>query len=486
MLVRQLGNPRRVLLRIAVVGLVIAAVTAFCYRVIPVNATTAGFAYLIAILIFASGWGLIEGIAGCLFAIPCYNFFFLPPVGAFTIADPQNWVALFTFLLTAVIASQLSDQSRRRERDAMSRQREMERLYALSRAILLADPSQEPGRHIARQIAQIFDLRAVELFVRQGEGRYFAGAEELTGLETRLRDAASQGTFFSDPATNTLISAIRLGGGSIGSLAVRGGAFSDAALQSVCNLVAIVLERARAHEAANRAEVARQSEELKSTLLDAIAHEFQTPLTSVRAAASSLLASPAATPEQQRELLSIVDEEANRLSKLVTEAIQMARTETGKVRLNRMPCSAKALLDDALEKIRDRAEGRAITAIIPPDLPPVLVDPEMMELTLRQLLDNALKYSPAGSPLTVQARQEADHIVMSVSDHGPGIPEAEQSRIFEKFYRRSDHPSSVTGSGMGLAIAREIVHAHGGEIWVESKPGEGSRFSISLPLGAAA
>ena len=105
MLVRQLENPRRVLLRIAVVGLVIAAVTACCYRVIPVNATTAGFAYLIAILIFASGWGLIEGIAGCLFAIPCYNFFFRPPVGAFTIADPQNWVALFTFLLTAVIAS---------------------------------------------------------------------------------------------------------------------------------------------------------------------------------------------------------------------------------------------------------------------------------------------------------------------------------------------------------------------------------------------
>jgi two-component system sensor histidine kinase KdpD len=468
-------------LRLAAVAAAIAGVTALCGRILGVNALTAGFSYLIVILAIASGWGLVEGVAGSLLAVPVFNYFFLPPVGGFTIADPQNWVALFTFLFSAVVGSRLADTARHRALQAVTREKEMERLYALSRAILLADPSQDAGRHIVRQIGRIFDLRGVALHVRYDAQTYFAGVEDMSDIEGKLREAATVGTFFCQAETQTSVSAIRLGGDWIASLAVRGTLFSDAALQSVCNLAAIGLERVRAQEAANRALVAHQSDELKSTLLDAIAHEFQTPLASIKAAASALLAAPAGNAEQVHELMRIIDEEADHLSRLVTEVIQMARIETGKVRLNKAPCIARTLVDEVLEMTKDRAEGRNVSVSVAPDVRPLSVDAEMIELALRQLVDNALKYSPPGSPLAIEAANVENGVVLSVTDHGEGIPEAEQSRVFEKFYRRPDTHHAVPGSGMGLAIAREIVHAHGGEIWVESKLGEGSRFSFSLP-----
>ncbi len=469
------------ILRLAAVVAAVAGVTLLFFRLIPVNATTAGFAYLVAILMMASGWGLAEGILASALSILCFNFFFLPPVGTFTIADPQNWIALVAFLAAAIIASQLSNRARRRTLDAVASQKEMERLYAFSRGILLADPGQDAARQMTREMARIFDLEGVALYSRHDGQTYYAGEGEWDGFEEKLKETALQGGSSSEAATRTIVLAIRLGGSTIGALALRGAPFSDAALQSICNLVAIGLERVRAQETANRAQVARQSDQLKSTLLDAIAHEFQTPLTSIRAAATELVAGPAIDSEAQRELLRVIDEESGRLSRLVTEAIQMARIETGKVRLNRAPGQAGELVKSVLDKMEGRMEGRAVEVKAPPGLPAISVDGEMMEMALRQLIDNAVKYSTPGTPLTIEAREDGGAVVVSVTDRGPGIPEYEQTRIFEKFYRRRGAGNEVTGSGMGLAIAREIVHAHGGEIWVDSKPGEGSRFSISLP-----
>lgn len=472
--------------RLAAVVAAVAAVTLLFFRVIPVNATTAGFAYLVTILIVASGWGLVEGIAASVLSMLCFNFYFLPPVGAFTIADPQNWIALVAFLAAATLASQLSNRARRRTLDALASQKEMERLYAFSRGILLADSGQDAARQMTREMARIFELEAVALYSRHDGRTYYAGEGEWEGFEEKLKETALQGGSSSEAATRTFVAAIRLGGSTIGALAMRGASFSDAALQSICNLAAIGLERVRAQEAANRAQVARQSDQLKSTLLDAIAHEFQTPLTSIRAAATELVAGPAIEAEAQRELLRVIDEESDRLSRLVTEAIQMTRIETGKVRLNRTTGQAAELVKSVLDKMEERMEGRAVEVKTPPGLPEISVDLEMMEMALRQLIDNALKYSAPGTPLTIEAREDGGGVIVSVADRGPGIPEHEQTRIFEKFYRRREGSNEVTGSGMGLAIAREIVHAHGGEIWVDSKLGEGSRFSISLPGAAEA
>ena len=468
--------------RIATVIGIIAAITAICFRLIPVNGATAGFAYLVAILFIGTRWGLTEALVGSFAAATCFNFFFIPPIRTFTVADPQNWVALIAFLATSITTSHLSMQAKNRAIQAMTSRREMEKLYALSRAILLIEPTHPVPKQLAMQIAQSFDADAVALYDCQTQEFFRAGPQDFPDSDGRLRQAAADGTLFRDDVSRTVVTSIRLGAHPIGSLGISGVTLSDSALQGLSNLVAIGLERTRAQDAASKAEAARQSDELKSTLLDALAHEFKTPLTSIKAASTSLLSSNTLKPEQQRELVSIVDEETDRLSVLVTEAIQMARIEAGHVILRRENQSVQQLVESVLDKLRQSAQDRKIEVRIAPSLPPVFVDGELVEVALRQLTENAFKYSPPGSAVAIEAELNDGRVRVSVADHGPGIAEAEQSRIFEKFYRADASRHQIPGAGLGLVIAREIVHAHGGEIWVESKPGEGSIFRFTLPI----
>ena len=314
----------------------VAVITFIFSRLIPVNATTTGFFYLVAILMIAATWGLVESTIASVAAMVCFNYFFLPPVGTLTIADPQNWVALFAFLATSLTASQLSARAKRRTQEAIARQHEMERLYSLSRGLLLTDPARPTPSQIVQNIAKAFEFPAVVLYDRGSNEIYRAAEGEAPEIDAKLREATMRSTSFRDEKGRFTIVPIRLGGQPIGSVAIQDCSLSDAALQSLLNLVAIGLERALSQEAVNRAEIARRSEELKSTLLDAMAHEFKTPLTSIKAATTGLLTEPADELQQhQRELVSIADEGADRLSKLVTDAIQLARIEGGKFRLNR-------------------------------------------------------------------------------------------------------------------------------------------------------
>jgi two-component system sensor histidine kinase KdpD len=238
----------------------------------------------------------------------------------------------------------------------------------------------------------------------------------------------------------------------------------------------------RGQEAASRAEAARQSEELKSTLLDAIAHEFKTPLTSIKASATGMLAAPLGLSEEQRELVSIVDEEADHLSRLVSEAIQMAHLEAGKIQLNKELCTVESLVRPVLREMASQLEGRKVEVEIAENLPGVFADGELIRLVLRQLLDNAVRYTPPGSPLLLRAARHKDRVAISVADRGVGIPEREREKVFEKFYRSPHTRRHVTGSGMGLAISKEVLEAHGGDISVQAGPEGGSVFTISLTL----
>ena len=469
----------RVIFRLAASLVFIAAITFICTRVIPVNATTAGFAYLLGVLGIAATWGLVESIAASVAAMLCFNFYFLPPVGRFTIADPQNWVALFAFLATALVASHLSDREKKQADDAMRRQRETEQLYALSRAILLTDPAQPVGSQASRHISEIFEWQGVALYDAK-TGDVFQGGPEDLDVEGKLKLVAVQGNNLVEPPL--FVAAILLGGRPIGSLALKGAALSDGALQALLNLVAIALERVRSEEAANRAEAARQSEEFKSTLLDAIAHEFKTPLTSIKAASTSLLSETPPLAPPLRELAAIIDEETDRMNQLVTEAVRMSQIDAGKIRLERESIDVAALLAKVVGQFESQAAGRVLRVDAAADLPRILADPELLSLALRQLIDNALKYSPPGSPIDVTARHEGDRVVIRVHDRGPGIPERERDRLFEKFYRRGGARDRVPGTGLGLYIAREIVRTHGGDLWIEAEPGEGSEFCAALPV----
>ncbi len=465
----------------------IAAITFTFIRLIPVNATTVGFFYIVAILVIATVGGLIEATVSSIIAMLCFNFFFLPPVRTFTIADPQNWVALFAFLTTALTASQLSDRLKRQRREALDREHEMERLYALSRAILLTDTTQPTGKQIANQIAKAFEFPAVALYDRKTGEVYLADREafpDIRVIKAKLRESAIQSIVLRE-GDAFLITPIRLGGEPIGSLALTHTFLSDAALQSLLNLVAVGLEKARAQEEVNRAQVARQSEELKSTLLDAIAHEFKTPLTSIRAVTTDLLSNPdELLSQQQRGLVTIADEGVDRLDRLVTEAIQLARIEGGKFQLNRGIHFPSSLISAAVRQTRCLTEGRDLKVQMADDLPLVFVDAELIVLVIAHLIDNAVKYSRSGGRILISAQTSGKGAIIHVTDQGPGISEDEQTRIFDKFYRGTNG-QHLKGTGMGLAIAREIMRAHGEEIWVKSSPDQGSEFSFSLAAAPA-
>lgn len=463
---------------------IVAAITAVFFRLVRVNSTTVALTLLMGVLAIATKWGLAEAVTASIAAMLCFNFFFLPPTGTFTVEDPQNWVALGAFLLTAVVASQLSASARKRATEAIQRQAEMERLYTLSRAMMLADAGHDVARQVAQWIAQTFDVRGVVIYDRRTEKFSRAGAVDIEVADEKVRAVAMEGALVLDSATAVFMLPIRLGGEPIGSIALSGIAVSDTALVSVANLVAIALERARSLEAASRAEAARQSEELKSMLLDAVAHEFKTPLTSIKAGATALLSDSVLNPSQ-RELLSVIDEETDRLIAMISEAIQVARVEAGSVQLNRASNKVSWLVAQAAGRLRPALEERPLEMQIPADLPAVVADPDLVPIAIAHLLDNAIKYSQAGTLITISARTDGDAVIISVSDRGPGITPEDRSRVFERFYR-GVAGGHVPGTGMGLSIASEIVKGHGGRIWVENAREGGACFSFSLPLAEPA
>ncbi|HXA50822.1 MAG TPA: ATP-binding protein [Candidatus Acidoferrum sp.] len=460
---------------------IVAALSLVERKLQVVNATTVALSFVLAVLAAATWWGLTEAVTASVVGMLFFNYFFLPPVGTLTIADPQNWVALAAFLLTAIVASHLSTSARRRALDATRRQFEMEKLYDLSRSLLLLDKAGAPGQ-VALQIAQVFDLPAVAVFDRTTDRLLSAGAEELAVSDNALRDAALQGTAYEDTAGGVSIMPLMLGGAPIGALAVGRGSMSDTALRAVANLAAITLERGRSQAIALRAEAARQNQELKSTLLDALAHEFKTPLTSIKAAVSGILEAPA-TPHN--ELLSIVEEETDRLDALVNEAIQMARVEAGQVQLDRKPLRASDLIADAVRAAGRALQEREVHVEVAPDLPEVLADRQLMLAVMRHLIGNSLKYAAPESPIELRAWTEEGSVAIAVRDRGPGIPAREQERIFERFYRSPRSATAAPGTGMGLAIARDIVEAHGGTLDVRSTPGDGSEFFFKIPVAPA-
>src|SRR2546422_5433121 len=439
-------NKIETLARLCASLLVVAGIT-FFYRVIfsQANSTTVALTFLLGTLGLATGWGLLEGIVASVAGMLAFNFFFLPPIGTFTIADTQNWVALFAFLITAVVASQLSASARRRALEATRRQQEMERLYELSRGLMLLDKSSATASQVSQRIAQVFDLQSVAVFDRRADQVYRTGTEDLPISDGKLRDAALQGTAFHDPSLNLWVLALSLGGDPVGSLAIYGGSISDTALHAIANLAAIATERARAEEAASRMEAARQNEAMKAMLLDALAHEFKTPLTSIKAAASSIL-----DEEQpaQKELVTVIEEETDRLDSLVTETIRMARLEAGELHVEKDSQVVVDLITAALKKLRILLPDREVQREPPRSVPPLMADAELVELTVRQLLTNALKYANPESPIIIRAAAADGVVKISVKDFGPGIAPKNLLKIFEKYYRVEDNTARIPGTGI--------------------------------------
>jgi len=471
---RTLQAAIRLVSSVALVGAIIFVY----YRVVPANSVTVALTLVLAILGVAARWGYAESIAASIAGMLGLDYFFLPPIGKLTISDPENWVALAAFLVTAVTASELSVRARHRAAETIARRQEVERLYALGQTLLLSGSVRSAARDIVNSIIRTFEMPGA-VFFNQLTGEFFRSDVRGSISDEQLRRVAETGEPLIDAHAQIAIVPIRLGGQSSGSLGFVGCTLSEAALNALAYLVAIGIERAKTIEETNKAEAARQSEVLKATLLDALAHDLKTPLTSIKGAVTHLLAKP--HDAEELELLTIANEEADRLNRLVVEVLEMARIDASKLHPDRAPHSIMDIIQATLKEQEESLKGRKIELHVPPALPAADVDFDFIQQVLKQLLDNATNYSLPGAPLTISAQAEGERIVVSVADEGKGIPVDEQARIFDKFYRGRAWREKVLGTGLGLSIAKGIVEAHGGKIWVTSAPGEGSVFSFAVP-----
>ena len=461
---------------------VLAVIITTYHRWIAVNPTTVALTLLLYILVLAAQWGLRHAVVISLAATACYNFFFLPPIGTFVISDPENWLALLAFLTTSVIGSRLAQKARDEAREARVRQREIEVLFTLSRELLRTENVAALVHALPELITSSSRAESVILYLLEGDRLYQSGQHVVSGVETpHFRQLALT---LSEPETSAdeeMLIPLRAGVRPRGLLVVRGVRLSSESFQAIGGLVSIALDRAQALEDVAKSEATKESERLRTLILDSITHELRTPLTSIKGAASTLLTVDTLAEEDRRELLTIVDEESDRLNRLVSQAVEMAQIEAQEIHMNFIPTS----MADVVEHARagcGSVESTHVLTVNVPELPKVMADAEMVGKVLCNLLENAAKYSKPNSSIMVSAEEKDGYVLMSVADRGMGIDSAEQALIFDRLYRSRTQSEGTPGTGMGLAISRAIVESHAGSLTVTSQLNHGSVFTFSLPV----
>jgi two-component system, OmpR family, sensor histidine kinase KdpD len=462
----------------------LVCVITFVYRDwVHVNPTTVGFTFLLAILLISATWGLRFAIFMAILATMAYNYFFLPPLFQFTIADPQNWIALFTFLFTAIIASQLSERARREAVASNQRRREVERLYAFSQQLLVTENVFELLNLIPKYIVDAFAVSSAAMFMDSRQETYYFDTEGRSLFPAdQMKAISARGEPVLDREHEICFMPLRMGVRSVGAIGLSGCELSRETLEAIGSLTAIAIERAHTLEKLTRAEAARESDRLRSVLLDSVTHEFRTPLTAIKASAETLLSEAALDPPERKDLLTVINEESDRLNRLIGEAAEVAQLDSHELELHFEPHPIEEAVQAALAKTKQATQRHAIDVQIPDNLPPLRMDLDRVTEVLVHLLDNAAKYSPPKSRIHITAEQRGAEVSTSVADRGPGIDNLEQEMIFEKFYRGRDQRMMVQGTGMGLAIAKAIIELHGGHIGVTSQVGRGSVFHFSLPV----
>lgn len=473
----SLGATSRALL----CAILLALITYVYFKVLHVNPTTVALSFLLAILSVAAAWGLRYALPMSIGAALCFNYYFLPPLKTFTIAETQNWVALFAFFFTSVIASNLSERARRQTREAHRRRQDVERLYIFSQQLLVSENVVALLKIIPRYVTETFGVAQAVIYVSGKDQVYRSNAErqEISILE--LKNNAARGEALIDLRRRLAIVPMRMGIRVIGALGVTGELLTRETLEAVGSLIAIAIERANAVEHLARTEASRESERLRSALLDSVTHEFRTPLTSIKASVTTLRSGTTLEPEQHQDLLAVIEEESDRLNRLIGEAVEMAQLDAREVKLELGAHTIREAIDAAIVESRHVLSSHKVEVHISEPMPAIPIDVGWIKKVVQHLLENAAKYSPPGSPIYIASEMRGDKLITSVADRGSGIDDMERAMIFDKFYRGQSQRYRVEGTGMGLSIVKAIVEAHGGEIEVTSQLGQGSVFSFSLP-----
>jgi len=457
--------------------------------------------FLSAVLFAAVSWGLWPSIFASLLSATVYNFFFIPPIYTFTIATPEEVLSLCIFIVVAILTSQLAGRLRTYAEGAQRRVRTTTALFEFSRKLAASPTLDNLLWAISFHVAAAMQAKVVILLPEEGllaiKGSYppedTLGPAEQGAAQWAWDHGEPAGRHSATlPNAEMLFLPLKTGQGTVGVLGIQREKQETALdpgerrmLDAMVDQAAVAIERANLNDEMRMARVLTETEKLRSALLSSISHDLRTPLSSILGSASSLLADDVRFSDQaRRDLLLTIQEEGERLNRFVGNLLDMTRLESGALQVKRDWTEVADLVGTTLGAARGRLAGREIRIDIAPGLPLIRVDFLLFQQVLSNLLDNAGKYAPAGSTVSVIARREDDEVVIEVIDEGPGVPPEDLERIFDKFYRVTRLDRQVAGTGLGLSICRGLVEAHGGRISARSpvSGGRGAAFTIRLPV----
>jgi len=454
--------------------------------------------YLFGVVAIATRWGRGPSALGSLMSVAAFDFFFIPPYYSFGVSDVQYLLTFAVMLVVALLISRLASHKSHQAEAALIREERTAALYAMSRELItqrgLDKLASVASRHIHDvfhcQVAVFLPDRDRRVHLHRGDALHFELDPKEAGISQWVFDHKESAGY----GTNTLSGSDSLylpllgAHGAVGVLTVRASRPAELLapeqlhlLETFANQMALALERARLAEETQEAHVQTETERMRNAVLSSVSHDLRTPLATIVGASSAILnTSRPMSIESQQELVRSISDEAGRLDRLLKSLLDMTKLEAGAMQLRKDWHALEAVVGTALARVKSRIATRPVSTIFPDNLPLVLVDGVLIEQVLINLLENAAKYSPPASPIAVTALLKDGMIVTEVADRGPGIPNGEERRIFEKFYQLD--PDREGGVGLGLTICRGIIESHGGRIWVDARSGGGSSFRFTLPV----
>ncbi len=526
---------------LAIVGTLLLTGLIYVFKLYP-RIPNILLVYLLIVLALASTRGLYAAIVASVVAFLSFDYFLVPPLYTFTIARIDEWLALFVFLVTAIITGELASALRRRAEQARRREHETRILYELVQATNSEENLDRQLNIIARAVVDVFSslgVRDCEILLPDSKGKLsvqgcakqppanmkLTADEEATASwvmaqaqTVELHDVSLVPQKSAEHAPRAIVRdtankgavrryirmiPLKLGQKVVGvlclfmeddprlfalekSLGVERERSNPqtAFFWTFVEQATSVIERARLRRESLQVEVLKRTDALRAALLSSVSHDLRTPLASIKASASSLLQEDVQWDEETRRSFALtIEREADRLNRLVANLLDMSRIEGGALKPEKEWYPIDELIHDVLGRMQQMLQNRTVITHLPDDLPPVKLDYLEIDQVLTNLIENAVRYTPAGSPIEIGTRVDGDQMVVSVADRGPGIPPADLERVFDKFYRVLVTGVKTTGSGLGLAVSKGLVEAHGGRIWAENREGGGAIFSFTLPLG---
>jgi two-component system sensor histidine kinase KdpD len=446
-------------LRIVACILAMWAVARVVFQFLPHEDVVAAMLLLLCVLALATVGDRVLALAGSVAASLSFNYYYIGPVYSLRITSVQDAVNVSVFIIVALTGSHLSIRAQLRARESEHRRREMERLQKLGAALLATDTVNEAADKAIREIVNLFGGGAM-LRVDGFKAPFQSGVTGLAGGDPIVVHTVNQK----------------------GVLELYGMEPSIEVQKALINLIGLVLDRAAAAEERARIESAQRGDALRNTILNALAHNFRTPLTCIKAAASMMRGSNGIPGTYSQELVEVIDEEADRLDSLIRDSLDLARIQSRQENPRVENCSMASIVSGVLEKMKRYLVRQKVLVNIPDGLPLVRGDRFLFEQMVTQILDNAWKYGGAGARIWISAHQSGDDVVLSIRNEGNQIPEDERALVFDRFYRGARSHASVEGTGLGLAISKTIVEAHGGRVWLEAAA-EGPEFRFALPAG---